>query len=109
VADDGHVAEAVVERHHRVAHHDDERAAADRRAVHVARDHADRLADGRGRVLAGGEDPVDVGHLDAGVARGVRDRLDVQGELALSRQRADLVALVHADDADRVAELAHPS
>ena len=69
VADDGHVAEPVVERHHRVAHHDDERAAADGGAVDVARDDADGLAERRRRVLAGGEDAVDVGHLEAGVAR----------------------------------------
>jgi hypothetical protein len=75
----------VVERYHRVADHDDERAAANGRAVDVAGHDADRLADRRGRVLAGGEDPVDVGHLDPGVARGVGDRLDVQGQLALPR------------------------
>src|SRR5256885_2227318 len=52
------------------------------------------------------EDAVDVGHLEPGVAHGVGDRFDVQAELALAGQRADLVALVHPDDADRVAELA---
>src|SRR5215813_9405172 len=55
----------------------------------------------------GGEDPVDVGDLEPGVLHGVVDRLDVQAELALAGERADLVALVHTHDANGVAELAH--
>src|SRR5438445_88986 len=105
----GFFAEPMVERQHCVPDHDDERAASDRGAIDVAWHDADRLTDGRGRVLAGGEDPVDVGDLEPGVAHGVGDGLDVQGELTLPRQGADLVALVHADDADRVAELPHSS
>ena len=101
-----HVAQVMVERGHRVAHHHDERAAPHRGAVHVARGHAEGLAEERGRVLARGEDAVDVAHLEAGVPHGVGDGLEVQGELALPGQRADLVRLVHAHDAGGVGERA---
>ena len=104
VRDDRHVAEAVVEGGHRVADLDDERAAPHRGAIHVARNDAERLAEQRGRVLTGGEDAVHVGDLEPGVPDGVGDRLEVERELALSGEVADLVALVHADDADRTGE-----
>ena len=71
VGDDRHVAEAVVQGEHGVAGHDDERAAAHRGAVDVARDDADGLGDGGRRVLPGGEHAVDVADLEAGVAHGV--------------------------------------
>src|SRR5262245_65169502 len=106
--DDRDVAEAVVQGGHRVAHHDDERAAAHRGAVHVTRLDAQRLPERGGRMLARGEDAVHVAHLEAGVADRVGDRLQMQGELAGVRQGADLVALVHPHDARAVAELALP-
>src|SRR5439155_692780 len=65
---------------------------------------AERLAEQRGRVLSGGEDAVHIGDLEPGVVDGVGDRLEVERELALPREVADLVALVRADDADRIGE-----
>src|SRR5581483_1984128 len=106
VRDDGDVAQAVVQGEHRVADHDDEGAAAHGGAVDEARSDADRLRDGGGGVLARGEDAVDVGDLQAGVAHGVVDRLHVQRELTLAGQHADLVALVDAHDAGRVRQRA---
>src|SRR5205085_5214760 len=106
VRDDGYVAEAVVEGGHRMADHDDERAAADGGAVDVARHDAEGLANRGGGVLTGREDAVDVRDLQPGVAHGVGDGLDVQGELALVRQRAHLVRLVHADDTGDVRQIA---
>ncbi len=102
--DDGHVAEAVLQGGHRVPDHDDERAAADGGPVHVARLDAERLAERGGGVLARGEDAVDVLDLEARVADRVRDRFQVQGELARVRQGADLIALVHPHDAGDVAQ-----
>src|SRR5688572_1118353 len=58
-------------------------------------------------MLPGGEDAVDVGDFQSGVPDGVGDRFDVQRELALVRQGADLVALVDADDRDRIRQLTH--
>ena len=107
VRDHRHVAEPVVERGHRVTDHHDEGAAAHGGAVHVARRDAERLAEQRGGVLTGGEDPVHVGHLEAGVTHGVGDCFQVQGELALVRQDPDLVALVHADDAGGIRQCLH--
>ncbi len=74
VGDHGHVTEAVVERRHRVLHHDDERAPADAGAVDIAGGDPERLAQQGRRVLTSREDPVDVAHLEAGVAHGIGDR-----------------------------------
>src|SRR2546429_278661 len=104
VRDDRDVAEAVVEGGQRVPDLDDEGAPAHGSAIHIARSDAERLAEQRGRVLAGGEDAVHVGDLEPGVADGVGDRLEVERELALPGEVADLVALVRADDADRIGE-----
>ena len=108
VRDDRDIAEAVVQGGHRVPHHDDEGAAAHRGAVHVARLDAEGLAERGGGVLARGEDAVDVLDLEARVADRVRDRLEMQRELARVRQGADLVALVHAHDAGGVAQFPLP-
>src|SRR5262249_4620641 len=80
-------------------------AAAHGGPVDVARRDAERLADGGGGVLAGGEDAVHVGDLEPGVTHGIGDGLDVQRELALVGQRAHLVGLVDADDAGDVREV----
>src|SRR5947209_2982620 len=104
VRDDRDVAEAVVEGGQRVADLDDEGAPAHGGAIHVTRSDAERLAEQRGRVLSGGEDAVHIGDLEPGVVDGVGDRLEVERELALPREVADLVALVRADDADRIGE-----
>src|SRR5262249_14118200 len=87
--------------------HDDEGAATDARAIDVARRDAERLADGGRRVLAGGEDAIDVADLEPRVPHGVPDGFHVQGELALVGERAGLVAFVDADDAGGVPELFH--
>src|SRR6202011_3981859 len=79
-----------------------------RGAVHVARLDPEGLAQGGGRVLARGEDAVDVLHLEARVADRVRDRFQVERELAHVRQGADLIALVHAHDAGDVAQFPLP-
>ena len=100
--DDGDVAETVVEGGHRVAHLDDEGAAAHGGAVHVPRGDAERFAEEGGGVLARREDAVHVGDLEPGVLHGVGDGLEVERELALAGQAADLVALVHPDDADGI-------
>src|SRR5438477_3388610 len=97
----------MVQRSRRVLHHDDEGAAAHAGAVDVAWRDPERLADERRRVLAGGEDAVDVARLQTGVAHGVGDGFQVEREHALPRQHADLVALVHADDTGRVRQRLH--
>src|SRR6266498_2679008 len=58
-------------------------------------------------MLARGKDPVHVADLEPGVPHGIPHGFHVQRQLALVRQRAQLVALVHAHDADGVAELFH--
>src|SRR2546421_280524 len=58
-------------------------------------------------MLARGEDAVDVAQLEPGVAHGVADRLQVEGQLAFAREHPHLVALVHPDDAGRVLQLFH--
>ena len=107
--DHRHVAQAVVQRHQRMTDHDDERAAADGGPIDVSRRDPQGFAqEGRG-MLTGGEDAVDVGDLQPGIAHGVMDRLQMQRQLALVRQGADLIALVNAHNADCTAQLFHRS
>src|SRR5262249_37528769 len=91
---------------HRVADHDDERAAADGGAVDVARRDAERLADGGRRVLTRREDAVDVRDLQSSVADRVGHGFHVQAQLTPVRQGAHLVRFIHADDAGHVGEIA---
>ena len=102
MADDGDIAEAVMQRQQRMAHHDDEGATAHGRAVDMAWRDAERLAQERRRMLAGGEDAVDVGDLQAGIGHRVVDRLQMQAQLADFRQGANFVGLVDPDDGDRI-------
>src|SRR5262249_42947908 len=99
--------EPMIERRPRVADHDDERAAAPRCAVDAPRTDAERFPEQGGGVLARREDTVDVAEFQTRVAHGVADGLEVQAQLALPRQDADLVALVDANDADGIPELLH--
>ena len=55
--------------------------------------------EGRG-MLTGGEDAVDVGDFQTSIPYGVVDRLQMERQLAFVRHGADLVALVHAHNAD---------
>src|SRR5204863_394790 len=104
--DDGDVAQAVVQRGHRVADHDDERAAADGGAIDVARRDSERLADGGGRVLTRSKDAVDVRNFQSSITDSICHCLHVEAELALVRKGAHLVGFVDADDAGGVGEIA---
>jgi hypothetical protein len=58
-------------------------------------------------VLPGGEDAIDVAQAKAGITHGVGDGLEMQGELALAGEDADLVALVDSHDTGRVRQFFH--
>src|SRR2546429_662405 len=115
VRDDSDVAQAVVQRGHRVADHDDERAAADGGAIDVARRDPERLADGGGRVLTRSKDAVDVRNFQSSITDSICHCVHVEAELALVRKGAHLVGFVDADDAGGVGEIpeirqrAHPT
>ena len=80
-----------------MANVDDKRRAADVRPVGIRRPNTEILAEFDSR-QPGGEQPVHLIFLDAGVGQGVLCRLGVELECRFLRHDADLVGLIHPND-----------
>src|SRR5690606_34282266 len=73
-------------------------------AINVSRDDPECFGDDGGSVLAGCKYAVDFGDGNACILRCIADRFEMQRQMALVRQIADLVAFRSADYADLVGE-----
>src|SRR5581483_5777098 len=106
VGDQRDVADAGVDRRHRVLDVGDERAAADLRPVDVARADAHVLGGLGAHPEAGAEDGIDVVFFEPRIGERVPRRFGVERERGLPGELPVLVRLARADDRDAAAHAA---
>ena len=106
MADESHPAQTVGDGIHGMADMDHKRRSADVRPIRVRRPDTEILTEfDSGR--PGGEQPIHLGFLDAGIGQGVLCRLGVELERRFLRHDADLIGLINPDDGYSSAQCIH--